>query len=58
MPAPSFLEPPRAPAMREHRLTADSGHTTFTKLMERAGYGEDTRESVRRGSPEGHGGRI
>ena len=47
MPAPSFLEPPRAPGMRENRMTADSGHTTFTKLMERAGYGEETRESVR-----------
>ncbi|KAF2441151.1 hypothetical protein P171DRAFT_434830 [Karstenula rhodostoma CBS 690.94] len=47
MPAPSFLEPPKAPGMRENRMTADSGHTTFTKLMERAGYGEDTRESVR-----------
>lgn len=47
MPAPSFLEPPRAPGMRENRMTADSGHTTFTKLMERAGYGEDSRESVR-----------
>jgi len=47
MPAPSFLEPPRAPGMRENRLTTDSGNTTFTKLMERAGYGEDTRDSVR-----------
>ncbi|KAJ4301173.1 hypothetical protein N0V90_003263 [Kalmusia sp. IMI 367209] len=47
MPAPSFLEPPKAPGMRENRLTADSGHTTFTKLMERAGYGEDSRDSVR-----------
>ncbi|KAL1595718.1 hypothetical protein SLS60_009407 [Paraconiothyrium brasiliense] len=47
MPAPSFLEPPKAPGMRENRMTADSGHTTFTKLMERAGYGEDSRESVR-----------
>ena len=48
MPAPSFLEPPQVPhGMRENRMTADSGHTTFTKLMERAGYGEETRESVR-----------
>ncbi|KAF1971373.1 hypothetical protein BU23DRAFT_555908 [Bimuria novae-zelandiae CBS 107.79] len=47
MPAPSFLAPPKAPGMRENRMTADSGHTTFTKLMERAGYGEDSRESVR-----------
>ncbi|OAG00422.1 uncharacterized protein CC84DRAFT_1168522 [Paraphaeosphaeria sporulosa] len=53
MPAPSFLEPPKAPAMRENRMTADSGHTTFTKLMERAGYGEDSRESVRNLSSAG-----
>lgn len=53
MPAPSFLEPPKAPGMRENRLTQDSGHTTFTKLMERAGYGEDSRDHVRNfdGSP-------
>ncbi|ORX96063.1 hypothetical protein BCR34DRAFT_464672, partial [Clohesyomyces aquaticus] len=47
MPAPSFLstlEPPKAPGMRENRLTQD---TTFTKLMERAGYEEDSREQVR-----------
>jgi len=47
MPAPSLLEPPKAPGMRENRLTADSGHTTFTKLMERAGYGAETQDSVR-----------
>lgn len=53
MPAPSFLEPPKAPGMRENRMTQDSGHTTFTKLMERAGYGEDSRDHVRnyQGSP-------
>ncbi|KAF2740458.1 hypothetical protein EJ04DRAFT_507988 [Polyplosphaeria fusca] len=54
MPAPSFLEPPRAPGMRENRMTADSGHTTFTKLMERAGYEENDRNEVRgkvKGSP-------
>ncbi|KAF2876511.1 hypothetical protein BDV95DRAFT_560944 [Massariosphaeria phaeospora] len=53
MPAPSFLEPPKAPGMRENRMTADSGHTTFTKLMERAGYEEDSRNHVRNytGSP-------
>ncbi|KAF2474729.1 uncharacterized protein BDR25DRAFT_301375 [Lindgomyces ingoldianus] len=50
MPAPSFLEPPKAPGMRENRLTQD---TTFTKLMERAGYEEDSREQIRdwKGSP-------
>ncbi|KAF2176699.1 hypothetical protein K469DRAFT_398637 [Zopfia rhizophila CBS 207.26] len=50
MPAPSFLEPPKAPGMRENRLTQD---TTFTKLMERAGYEEDSRNEVRgwKGSP-------
>ncbi|KAL5404111.1 hypothetical protein PMIN03_009423 [Paraphaeosphaeria minitans] len=59
MPAPSFLAPPQAPGMREHRMTADSGHTTFTKLMERAGYGEDSRESVRHFMPTPKtGGRI
>ncbi|KAF2255388.1 hypothetical protein BU26DRAFT_559994 [Trematosphaeria pertusa] len=47
MPAPSFLEPPKAPGMREHRLTQDSGNTTFTKLMERAGYGDNDRDTVR-----------
>ncbi|KAF2645813.1 hypothetical protein P280DRAFT_130098 [Massarina eburnea CBS 473.64] len=47
MPAPSFLEPPKVPDMRENRFTQDSGHTTFTKLMERAGYGDDTRNDVR-----------
>lgn len=44
MPAPSFLAPPKAPGMRENRFTQDSGHTTFTKLMERAGYEEGGRE--------------
>jgi hypothetical protein len=47
MPAPSFLELPKAPGMRENRLTQDSGHTTFTKLMERAGYGGDDTDHVR-----------
>lgn len=43
MPAPnlSFLAPPRAPGMRENRFTSDSGQTTFTKLMERAGFDDD-----------------
>ncbi|KAF2198153.1 hypothetical protein GQ43DRAFT_443622 [Delitschia confertaspora ATCC 74209] len=47
MPAPSFLQIPQA---RENRLTQD---TTFTKLMERAGYEEDRRDEVRqwKGSP-------
>ncbi|KAF2684715.1 hypothetical protein K458DRAFT_417584 [Lentithecium fluviatile CBS 122367] len=53
MPAPSFLEPPKALGMRENRLTQDSCHTTFTKLMERAGYGVDTQESVRNFSSPG-----
>ncbi|KAF1997972.1 hypothetical protein P154DRAFT_524296 [Amniculicola lignicola CBS 123094] len=47
MPAPSFLEPPRMPGMREQRMTQDSTHTTFTKLMERAGYDGETRDEVR-----------
>ncbi|KAF2109011.1 hypothetical protein BDV96DRAFT_503551 [Lophiotrema nucula] len=47
MPAPPFLEPPRAAGMKEHRFTADSGHTTFTKLMERAGYGDEDRGAFR-----------
>ncbi|KAF2265580.1 hypothetical protein CC78DRAFT_543116 [Lojkania enalia] len=47
MPAPSFLEPPKAPGMREHRMTQDSSNTTFTKLMERAGYEEESRNEVR-----------
>ncbi|CAI6341643.1 unnamed protein product [Periconia digitata] len=46
-PAPAFLQPPKAPGMRENRFTQDSGHTTFTKLMERAGYGDDTTNDVR-----------
>ncbi|KAF1953938.1 hypothetical protein CC80DRAFT_494183 [Byssothecium circinans] len=55
MPAPSFLELPKAPGMRENRFTRDSGHTTFTKLMERAGYGDDTRNDVRNLSGSAHG---
>ncbi|PVI00289.1 hypothetical protein DM02DRAFT_614508 [Periconia macrospinosa] len=47
LPPPTLLEPPRAPGMRENRFTQDSSHTTFTKLMERAGYGNDTRDDVR-----------
>ncbi|KAH8726306.1 hypothetical protein GQ44DRAFT_706094 [Phaeosphaeriaceae sp. PMI808] len=47
MPAPSFLEPPKAPAMRENRLTTDSSNTTFTKLMERAGFDDEGRKEVR-----------
>ncbi|KAH7355852.1 hypothetical protein BKA66DRAFT_474670 [Pyrenochaeta sp. MPI-SDFR-AT-0127] len=47
MPAPSFLEPPRALGMRENRLTTDSSNTTFTKLMERAGFDDDGRQEVR-----------
>lgn len=53
MPPPNFLAPPKAPGMRENRFTQDSGHTTFTKLMERAGFEEESRQSVRnyQGSP-------
>lgn len=51
MPAPGFLEPPKVPAMRENRMTADSGHTTFTKLMERAGYGGDSVDTIRKFGP-------
>ncbi|KAH7072722.1 hypothetical protein BKA63DRAFT_534435 [Paraphoma chrysanthemicola] len=49
MPAPSFLEPPKAPGMREnnYRLTTDSSNTTFTKLMERAGFDDEGRKEVR-----------
>ena len=44
-----FLQPPQAPAMRGagNRYTADSAHTTFTKLMERAGFDEGGRQEVR-----------
>ena len=43
MPAPnlSFLAPPKAPGMRENRATCDSGTTTFTRLMERAGFDDE-----------------
>lgn len=46
MPAPSFLLPPQAPGMRdrEQRNTSD---TTFTKLMERAGFDESGQQEVR-----------
>jgi hypothetical protein len=47
MPAPSFLEPPKAHGMRENRFTSDSTNTTFTKLMERAGFDEGGRNEVR-----------
>jgi hypothetical protein len=48
MPAPSFLLPPQAPpGMRDNRLTAGSANTTFTKLMERAGFDEGGRQEVR-----------
>jgi hypothetical protein len=47
MPAPSFLEPPKAHGMRENRFTADSGTTTFTKLMERAGFDDSGRQEIR-----------
>lgn len=58
MPAPSFLEPPRFPgAMRENRNTSD---TTFTKLMERAGFDEGGQREVRewRTPPVLQGGRL
>ncbi|CBX98501.1 hypothetical protein LEMA_P077400.1 [Plenodomus lingam JN3] len=45
MPAPGFLDPPRFPhTARHHRDTSD---TTFTKLMERAGFDEQGRGEVR-----------
>jgi hypothetical protein len=47
MPAPSFLEPPKAPGMRENRLTTDTTNTTFTKLMERAGFDDEGRKEIR-----------
>lgn len=49
MPAPnlSFLAPPKAPGMRENRATCDSGTTTFTKLMERAGFDDEEKRSVK-----------
>ncbi|KAF1929522.1 uncharacterized protein M421DRAFT_419311 [Didymella exigua CBS 183.55] len=49
MPAPhlSFLAPPKAPGMRENRDTCDSGTTTFTKLMERAGFDDDIERGVK-----------
>jgi hypothetical protein len=39
--------------MKENRFTQDSNNTTFTKLMERAGYEEDDRQGIRNyhGSP-------
>jgi hypothetical protein len=51
MPAPSFLEPPKASGMRENRFTTDSNNTTFTKLMERAGFDDERRKDVRNYSP-------
>jgi len=44
-----FLAPPQAPGMKrgQNRDTADSAHTTFTKLMERAGFDEPGRQEVR-----------
>jgi hypothetical protein len=47
MPAPSFLEVPKARGMRENRLTSDSNTTTFTKLMERAGFDDSGRQEIR-----------
>lgn len=45
---PSFLAPPKAPGMREPgRDRRDTQDTTFTKLMERAGYEGEEREEVR-----------
>lgn len=43
-----FLQPPQAPGMRgANRYTTDSAHTTFTKLMERAGFDEEPMQAVR-----------
>jgi hypothetical protein len=33
--------------MRENRFTTDSNNTTFTKLMERAGFDDERRKDVR-----------
>lgn len=49
----SYLAPPKAPAMRENRYTNDSTNTTFTKLMERAGFDDDGRQEVRNYSTPG-----
>lgn len=57
MPAPnlSFLAPPKAPGMRDsNRATCDSGTTTFTKLMERAGFDDSVSQDVKNfDSPRG-----
>lgn len=47
MPAPSFLEPPKPHGMRNNRMTTESTNTTFTKLMERAGFDDEGRKEVR-----------
>jgi hypothetical protein len=47
MPTPSFLAPPNAHGMRDNRLTSDTTNTTFTKLMERAGFDEGGRKEIR-----------
>ena len=46
---PSFLQPPRAPAMAQNnnRFTHESTNTTFTKIMESVGYDQNTRNEVR-----------
>ncbi|KAH6612668.1 hypothetical protein C7974DRAFT_406070 [Boeremia exigua] len=55
MPAPnlSFLAPPKAHGMRDNRATCDSNTTTFTKLMERAGFDDDTNRDVKNFSGPG-----
>ncbi|OCL02540.1 hypothetical protein AOQ84DRAFT_179922 [Glonium stellatum] len=45
MPAPSFLQPPPMPERPERPLT---GATTFTALMEHAGFSQEDRERVKR----------
>ncbi|KAL1793080.1 hypothetical protein ACET3X_008062 [Alternaria dauci] len=48
MPTPSFLAPPQAPGMqRDNRYTTDSANTTFTRLMERAGFDESALQEVK-----------
>ena len=59
MPAPSFLQVPVGLGMQNgdgKRLTTDSSMTqatTFTKLMERAGFEGEERRDVREGSQQG-----
>jgi hypothetical protein len=44
--------------MRENRLTTDTTNTTFTKLMERAGFDDEGRKEVRNYGGGGGGRRF